>query len=157
MNLIIKKAELEDKEGLLELFKKTADYHNSLDKDFYKNGEEQAESGVEYLNDCFNNKNCLILVSKDSKKVVGMLISMLKDSGRNTKSERIGFVSKAFVLDEYRGQGLMKRMFEEMKSWASHKEIKRLELVVNSKNELGLQTWQSFGFEEKRKIMNLNI
>lgn len=43
MSLEIKKAELIDKNGLLELFKLTADYHNSLDNRFYKSGEEQAE------------------------------------------------------------------------------------------------------------------
>lgn len=86
-----------------------------------------------------------------------MLITLMKDGARNSKIERIGFITKAFVSDEYRGQKLMRKMFDRTVSWLRENSIEHLELSVNSNNILGLRTWEGFGFVEKRKIMGLDL
>lgn len=147
MDIKIQQATELNKEGLLQLFRETADYHSSLDP-YYLTGNERVGDLEAMIEKLLTNKvKNRILVALDGNKLVGLLVGKIQRGQTNTIAETVGFIMKAYVVDEYRGQGIMKKLMAEIDIWFDDKKVEYVELIVSDKNETGKAVWKSFGFE----------
>lgn len=87
--------------------------------------------------------NQIILVAEASDRLVGYLAALGGDYKRNRHSAHI----VVGILQEFAGQGIGTRLFAELKTWASSRNIHRLELTVMAHNTTALGLYKKMGFE----------
>lgn len=64
------------------------------------------------------------------------------------------FLSKVYLLDEYRGKGIIRQAFEFIFSTASSLDIKLITLTVNKDNIKAQQVYSHFGFKNTKAVVN---
>jgi GNAT superfamily N-acetyltransferase len=62
-----------------------------------------------------------------------------------------------YVLPEYRGKGINKKIIEHLKNWASLQNIKELRLEVYYKNIPAIKAYEKIGFSKHMLEMRLNL
>ncbi len=103
-----------------------------------KSSNEEISNRV--ANEILNDKFCAYFIAEEGTKVVGVIKIAHMESG-------LGKVSEAFVLDQYRKNGIMEALFEESLKWALPRGIKSLYLTVVTGNDLAYNYWKKRGFE----------
>ncbi len=156
MNFKIRKATLNDIDTIVELNKQLADYHRKIDK-YYKPGSETRKGFKKYLLEIIGKRNVKIIVVEINNKIIGYFIGTIEKAKPFVVPKRIGRVSDAFVEEKYRKSGIGKMMFNELIQWFKKNKIKHIELSVDSRNEIGIKTWQKFGFREFMKKTRLDL
>jgi len=133
-----------------------ADYHRKIDS-YYKFGFETKIGFRKYLSEILNQKNIKVLVAETDNKIVGYFIGTIEKAKAFVVPKKIGRISDAFVAKKYRKSGIGKKMFKELVKWFKKKNIKHIELSVDSRNETGIKAWQKFDFKEYMKKMRLDL
>lgn len=70
---------------------------------------------------------------------------------------KIGYISGAFVLEEYRKQGIMKKLETAISAFFKEKQVSYVELNVLTQNSAGKQSWEHLGFETFREQMRKRL
>ena len=106
---------------------------------------DRAEHGgkLSDLNEMVKNKNLVIVVAKDGNRIVGVgsLYSLTK------VGKKIGYVEDVVVNEEYRGQGLGKRIMNEIIATARKKKLQNLFLTSKPARVAANALYQKLGFE----------
>jgi GNAT superfamily N-acetyltransferase len=154
MNIEIKKATREDADELVKMYREIHDYHLPFDP-LYSSSEDYADEVGPMVEKDLEAEGNLILIAKVDEKYAGFGIFKVVD--RTHKSEKTGFIRKAFVRDEFRGKGLFKQIYSQGETWLKEQGVNYLELSCDSNNDLGQKTWGALGFEEVKKTMRKKI
>lgn len=101
--------------------------------------EEQRER----INILDKSKNSAILVAEYGDELVGFIVAIGGSARRNKHSVYLVIG----VLEDYRGQGIGTKLFEEAEKWAMIHKIHRLELTAATRNNAGLSLYKKMGFE----------
>ena len=149
MNLKIREATLNDLDkGLLKVFIEGYRYHQNGRPDIFANLSDE-----ELKNDLIQNFNRLTtLVILDDEKIVGYLSYIIKK--RHTGKLD---VDQLVILEEYRGQGLGKKLMEEAKKIAKENECDRIELNCWLFNENALNMYEHIGYNRQRIIYEMKL
>lgn len=149
MNLKIREATLNDfDKGLLKVFIEGYRYHQNGRPDIFTNLSDE-----ELKNDLIQNFNRLTtLVILDDEKIVGYLSYIIKK--RHTGKLD---VDQLVILEEYRGQGLGKKLMEEAKKIAKENECDRIELNCWLFNENALNMYEHIGYNRQRIIYEMKL
>ena len=149
MNLKIREATLNDfDKGLLKVFIEGYRYHQNGRSDIFANLSDE-----ELKNDLIQNFNRLTtLVILDDEKIVGYLSYIIKK--RHTGKLD---VDQLVILEEYRGQGLGKKLMEEAKKIAKENECDRIELNCWLFNENALNMYEHIGYNRQRIIYEMKL
>lgn len=149
MNLKIREATLNDfDKGLLKVFIEGYRYHQNGRPDIFANLSDE-----ELKNDLIQNFNRLTtLVILDDEKIVGYLSYIIKK--RHTGKLD---VDQLVILEEYRGQGLGKKLMEEAKKIAKENECDRIELNCWLFNENALNMYEHIGYNRQRIIYEMKL
>jgi len=78
------------------------------------------------------------------------LIGMI-ESIRHYPDNQTWWLGLMMLSPQQRGQGLGSEFYQAFENWVSAQAVKQVSLSVVEANELGLQFWQSLGFEVIRK------
>ena len=97
------------------------------------------------------------MVAEIDDKVIGYFIGKIEKAKSFIASKKIGKISDAFMEEKYRKSGIGRMMFDELVQWFKKNKIKHIELSVDSRNEIGVKSWQKFGFKEFMKKMRLDL
>lgn len=90
------------------------------------------------------SENSTIFVAENNhNKLVGYLLVI---GGNAKRNKHVAYIVVG-ILRDYRGQGLGKRLFEELVQWSKEHGIHRLELTVVTLNEAALSLYKKMGFE----------
>ncbi|MCX8200224.1 MAG: GNAT family N-acetyltransferase, partial [Candidatus Micrarchaeota archaeon] len=82
---------------------------------------------------------CAYFVAECDGKIIGAIKIAKKESGS-------GKISEAYVLDDYRGKGVMTALFNEAVKWAELHGIHNIYLTVVNGNSLAFAFWKKRGF-----------
>lgn len=94
------------------------------------------------INQCVNGED-LLLVAVDKENIVGFLSAQ---RGKARKIKHIAYIVVG-IREDFRGQGIGKKLFSELDLWARENKILRLELTVMCPNNIAKNLYEKNGFE----------
>ena len=94
----------------------------------------------------FLNKQ-FIYVAEDNQKIVGFITGEIL-SKKEWYTVQLGTINNLFVLEEYRGKGIGKKLMETMMDAFKEKGINNFELYALNNNENALKFYEKLGFRK---------
>lgn len=86
------------------------------------------------------NPNSIYFIAKQSNEIIGFVgILLIIDTAE---------ITNIVVKKSYRGNGISKILMNHIINYCQEKNIVKINLEVNSKNESAINLYQSFGFKE---------
>jgi ribosomal protein S18 acetylase RimI-like enzyme len=145
----------EDFHSLLIMLEKYYQYHSSLTKEkncsFFSNIKKVLQKKIE---EAIKNKDDYkILVAIRNNEIVGFTIGLIRNAPFYSPHQKIGFVCEMFVETEFRRKGIGKNLSLQLFKWFKRKEIKRIELDVDTKNLKAMKFWKRLAFSELKMRM----
>lgn len=137
----IRRAELRDSRSLLSMKKRLDRETTSM---LYEPGERRLTDGdqLEQIRSLLRSSNSLMLVAEMDGEVVGYL----EATGGKVRRNQHTIYIVVGILEVCTGQGLGRRLFEEMFEWAARRRVLRAELTVQASNQRAYRLYRSLGF-----------
>lgn len=156
--ITIKDANLDDFNGIRNLFYQLSNYHNELRSEKYKNVDTEYFS-EEVFKSIFDNPTYKILVAHNKdKEAVGYIIGREIQSNINLHTEQKIFHIEQIGTDEkYRNIGIGKTMFNHLNVYLKEQNFKCLQLQVDDRNDAAKHFYFSQGFETEKLTLFLNL
>ena len=88
----------------------------------------------------------LVLVADDGGRLIGTGYARLKDSKDEFEHDRHAYLGMMFIEPNYRGQGLIQRLIEQLLTWAREAGVRDYYLDVYAENEAAVRAYEKFGF-----------
>ena len=149
MNFIVREATLDDLDrGLLKVFIEGYRYHQNGRPDVFADISDEILK--EDLIKNFETLSTLVILDKDV--IVGYLSYRMK--GKHSKKID---VDQLIIDENYRHQGLGKKMMEEVKRIATENKCDRIELNCWLFNENALAMYEHIGFKRQRIIYEMPL
>ncbi|WP_246281110.1 GNAT family N-acetyltransferase [Saccharibacillus qingshengii] len=138
----VRRVELKDSRKLLAMKKQLDRETTSM---LYEPGERRMTEGdqLEQIRSLLRSSNSLMLVAENEGEVVGYLEAT---GGKVRRNQHTVYVVIG-ILESYTGQGLGRRLFEELFDWAGRRHILRAELTVQAPNQRAYRLYRSIGFK----------
>jgi len=141
---------------IIEIWKEFMDFHRDIDPFFAR--QENAHHRVkQYLLESIRSGKSQVLIALDGEKIAAYSLSRIAEYPPVFEHKIYGFISDIAVKQEYQRQEIGKYLLDEIKKWFAEQGVKRVELEVASKNEVGKFFWVKHGFEEYKSVMFLEI
>ena len=145
MDIVIRKAELEDLKEIQKLNYKLfeLEYNNfdpalNMEWTFSKTGED-------YFKDLIEKGTVWLVVDND--KVIGYLAGSI-DGKPAYATKSLAELDNFYIEEEYRRQGIGKRLVEELKKYCKTKGIEEIIVTASAKNMNAREFYQNNGFDE---------
>lgn len=132
---------------IVQQWKEFMDFHNELNP-FHARREDAHINWETFLRKSMDSKLSLVLVCMDNDKMVGFSLAHVKASPPIFKHDRFGFISDFSVIQEYRRRGIGEKMLSEIFDWFHARDVSRIELRVEPRNDIGYSFWRKQGFRE---------
>ena len=141
---------------LTDLFERYMEYHGELDG-YFAFRENISELWIKYMESVLQDENQVVYSALVNNRIVGYMTAYIKNRPPVYEIEKVGLIGDAYVLPNYRRQGIFTKLLEKIIEWMKEKEVDYVEHPVASKNELGLITWRKKGFEDFMIFMRKKI
>ena len=141
---------------IVELWKEFMDFHRNCDPFFTRN-KDAHKAFEEYVKEQITSKEAQVLVAVDSGHVISYSISQILKYPPIYLDETYGFISDIAVNSAYQRQGIGDAMLHRIFEWFRSRNIKRVELQVAAKNQVGYSFWRKNGFEDYIHVLYLKI
>lgn len=155
--MIIRKAKIEDINGIAVIMFQVSQIHYDNRSDIFKmkNEEEIREEIKEMI---LNKEKDLLIVEKHSK-IVGVLIYRIKHIKKhmNIKDSKIIWIEELGVSEEYRRQGIGRILMKELKKIAKKANCQRIELNCWEFNKNAIEFYENQGMKAQRRIMEIDL
>ena len=145
MRIVIRKATQEDLKAIQELNYKLfeLEYNNfdpdlNMDWTFSKTGENYFRKSIE---------NNTVWVAIDNNKVIGYLAGSIQNKPSYV-TKTLAEVDNFYIEEEYRRQGIGKRLVEEFKKDCINKRIEEIKVTASAKNANAKAFYQNNGFDD---------
>lgn len=151
---------MEFREVLMEEIEHVAQLHNELayfiqkkTRDEYWDFDILLTEGIcEHLKGFVNNQERKIFIAKENERIVGFIAGEIIGCHLPVSSiKKVGYISGAYVLEEYRGIGVMKRLEILIREFFKNWGLDYIELNFISKNLTARKCWGSLGYEVFRE------
>ncbi len=96
------------------------------------------------------SRNSNLFVAVRESEMVGYIMGLGGEYQRNFHKMHI----ITGILKDYSGQGLGKRLFKELETWAERNRITRLEMTVMTHNQNAIGLYEKMGFVREGEIRN---
>lgn len=145
---------VKDAENFINLIKEV---ENTSDFMLMEAGERKTtpEQQHKHIQQIEQQSNSTIFVAEEEGKLIGYLLVI----GGSVRRNRHSAYLVIGILQEYRGNGIGKKLFENVMNWAPKHHISRLELTVVKENIAGVTLYMKSGFEiegTKRNSLVIN-
>lgn len=157
MNIKIRKASGRDLDALTRLNSLLLDHHHKIDPEYWNPGQKAEKEFRKLMAAELKRKDTITLICFDGNKPVGYFAGTLVKSRSNIRPAVTGYISNAYIAKEYRGQGLARKMLEEMFGWFKKRGARLIRVTADARNSAGLKIWKRLGFEEFRIEMKQKI
>ena len=143
-----------DKDMLLELANKLEEFAKSLDPiKRVKNSPGFIESSVAETLENVKKYQGKIWLAIDDEKTVGYIVGVIWEQSEMNKLEigerKLGQVTDIYLEENYRGQGLGKKMLQMMENYFRGKSCDSMWVQVFAPNENAHHVYQNFGFMDR--------
>lgn len=151
---------MEYREVLMSEIEEVAILHNELAY-FLKQETEDAYWDFEVLSKENISKHLVtfigdsqrkIFISRDDEKIVGFIVcEVIQCHLHISRVKKIGYISGAYVLPEFRGEGIMKLLEKLAIDSFKQSGLKYVEVNFLSKNIIANKSWKSMGYNTFRE------
>lgn len=98
-----------------------------------------------------------VVVAETDNKIIASGYARIDRSKPFLKHEKHAYLGFMYVLPEYRGQGLNKRIIDTLKNWAITQNIHELRLEVYYDNLSAIKAYEKIGFSRYSLEMRYNL
>ena len=102
-----------------------------------------------------------LVVAATEKKIIGSGYARIENAKPYLKHRQHGYLGFMYVLPDYRGKGVNKKIITALAKWCASKNITELRLDVYQNNEAAIKAYEKTGFTkhmiEMRMELNNNI
>ncbi|PAD21332.1 GNAT family N-acetyltransferase [Terribacillus saccharophilus] len=152
--MLIREIKTSDAENFINLIKEV---ESKSDFMLMEDGERKTtpEQQKKQLERFEQQNNSTIFVAEEKDKLIGYLIA-IGGSVNRTKHSAYLVIG---MLQDYRGKGIGKKLFDNVIKWALKHNLSRLELTVVTENEAGVTLYKKMGFDiegTKRNSLIIN-
>lgn len=93
-----------------------------------------------------------IYIAQDEKRIVGFIACEIIQCHLPVSSmKKVGYISGAFVIPEYRGKGIIKILEKKSLEFFKKLDMKYVELNFISNNEIARNCWEALGYKTFRE------
>ncbi|MCG2738237.1 MAG: GNAT family N-acetyltransferase [Thermoplasmatales archaeon] len=143
----IEEASLKDIDRIIELWKGLIDHHLSMTSIFQMRSD--AEVNIrKYVKDSIESKDGLVLIAKEQNRIIAYMLCKIVSNPPVLEERKFGAISDAFVLEDKRNKGIIKKMENKAVEWFKGKGMKSTEVRVYCKNEIGNKVWGKLGYKD---------
>ena len=156
--MLIRDASTKDFIQMGSIFKQVDGLHNEAHPEIFNPPIENARS-KEYIESVLQNEKSKLVVVIENDNIIGIAkadIESSPDIPLFTKREWLA-ISTIVVDENYRGNGVGKKLLDYLYSWAKSQEVYEVELTVFSFNESAISFYENNGFKSYRVKMHKNI
>lgn len=153
----IRKAVVGDLKRILELNlmlfeKEHGDYDKLLDLNW-----TFGKKGRKYFRDALTKSSSCVFVAEYEGVVVGYLSGGMSTGEEYRKLPKMVELGSLFVLEEYRSNGVGKKLYDEFMKWAKGKGFKRMKVEADPRNKKGVLFYEKMGLEGFTVILEREI
>lgn len=152
----IREAKIEDAESIVsELYIPMArEIAGLIDNNIADGAEEEA---LEHRKDTLENEDGLCLIAENNKELVGLISVSIQERSPIFEETRYVKVHDLYVKEQYRNEGVAKKLFKNAEKWAANQGTNSIELNVDTPNKSAISFYQRQGFDEIRKKMRKTL
>jgi RimJ/RimL family protein N-acetyltransferase len=97
-----------------------------------------------------------IVVAETENKIVGSGYARIEPSKTYLQHSKHAYLGFMFVLPEYRGKGINKRIIGALQDWATAQNVSELRLEVYCDNISAIKAYEKIGFSKHMLLMRFN-
>lgn len=144
--MIIRKATLNDINGLLQLYLKLVESDERLRKELGLS--KRIRRPIEkILRKNLKSQNHITLIAVEENKPIAMLFGKVYPHGI-LDSDKTGFISNLYVIEKFRERGIAKKLLLKELEWFKSKKVKKACFETLSNNEITISLCQKLGFKK---------
>ena len=98
-----------------------------------------------------------VVVAEVNNKIIASGYARIDRSRSFLKHSTHAYLGFMYVLPEYRGQGINKRIIDALKNWASNQNITEFSLEVYYDNISAIKAYEKIGFSKYMLEMRFNL
>ncbi len=132
------------------------EHHKDLDE-YFACKTDIAELWTKYMEEILEDDDHVAYCAIIGDRIVGYVTAQMAKRPPIYETEKVGMIGDAYVLPEYRGQGLFTLLYEEAIEWIKKKGATDVEHPVAVKNEVALKVWRKKGFEDIMVFMRKKL
>jgi len=142
-----------------ELYTKLLLYIQSETKDEYFVFNNLSDINlINKLKDDMADRSRRIFIAVENKKIIGFIAGEIIGCFLPiSKIKKVGYISGAYVDDEYRNKGIMKKLEKMITIFFKEHDLEFAELNVISNNFIGKKSWDKLGYNTFREQMRKKL
>jgi ribosomal protein S18 acetylase RimI-like enzyme len=154
-----KKMTVSDVTEVARFYNELAYFIKNEIKDEYFNFGKLLETELEkQLKESIGKPALITFVALDDGNVIAFISGEVKESFLPiSKVKKVGYISGAYVLPNYRNQGIMKNLESLLLEYFKTQGLSYIELNVITNNFIGKKSWESLGYKTFREQMRKKI
>lgn len=152
--MIIRKFIKNDLSQVLELCREVRQYHIDIRNGYFNEQNDDFEK-LGFLQS-IENQNMIALVAKKNEEICGYLLAEKKFAPHLEKPNVVHIINFG-VKKEIRGQGIGKKLLDNLLEICKEMNIDEIRLGVFNKNISAYKFYEQYGFEPFEQLMNLQI
>jgi len=156
LKMRIRPAQTEDTASIINLGHCLISEHQKLDLFHYQVEEDFSGLFSNWVRDTMANLNHFIIVAEneeDESKIIGFISGFIKVLYPWFKQKYIGHISFLVVDPAFRNKNIGDLLEKKACGWFRQRNLKTIELFVDTNNFLGNQAWKSYGFIPAKKLL----
>ena len=155
MDINIRKADIKDLESIMVLFDKLSlsDLPYDTEVDVYW---AHTPDGKNYFTDKIQGKNSVCFVAEADGSIVGYFLAIKKEDP-TYRLIKIADLEHLVVDENYRNQGIGKKLMNAFISWAKSEGINKVSVNVFTDNEKGIKFYKREGFLPFESILEKKV
>lgn len=142
-------ATLEDLPTLLDFEQGVIEYERDFDSNLKDN------TTYYQLEDLIQSNNVEVIIAHTENKIIASGYAKIVDAKPYHKNPKYAYMGFMYVNPEYRGQGIIQNLIEELKTWAKTKNIFEARLEVYNDNASAIKAYEKNGF--KKHMIEMKI
>jgi len=144
MDIVVKKATIEDLSEIQLLCNELGEQSFSLDTDLSTTWATNHE-GEKYYRERLTGNKGVIFVAEQAGKILGFVSTTINNPNTWRLTKRVE-VDNLYLKDAHHGKGVGKKLVEEVKKWSQKNHIQRIFLTAFFQNKKAIAFYEREGF-----------
>ncbi|MGB1587046.1 MAG: GNAT family N-acetyltransferase [Thermoplasmatota archaeon] len=147
----------DDIDGICGLWQQFASMREEMSETRVLN-DDASDYFFGYATGLLQRKDALTLVAEaDDGTLLGYLVAQKQRRPPIYHHTRVAYLSDAFVVESARGQGILKRFIDDLKSWCKREGITAIDVQIFEANKHAQEVYRHLGFSDYRTVFRAEI
>lgn len=134
---------------LFEKEDKEFDYHLNMDW-------TSSKDAVDYYKKRLSGDGCAFVIEIDGS-IIGYVLGGLCKFESYRTVEKVAELENMFVYEEYRRQGVGKKLYDAFLAWAKEQKVNMLRVQATSQNKAAINFYRKCGFKDYTLILEKEV